>query len=237
MVHILWRKERRRTVPSPSAVFRFLRAFHDEEEEKKRQPHTAFIPAPNEALEGLRKVNRDLAAFLQSRAPQTGATLDQDATLVEAQKKDALYSYQGDKAYQPLTTYWAEQDAVVDSEFRDGNVPAGHESRRVGRRNPWVCAARGGKRLPARSGRAARQNALRALGRGPSFLLAVAEGTAEDTDPGPRTAMICVNPSPHSSFEATQPSRQGRPRLPSGQSPMKTTPEAQMSPQSPDLYR
>ena len=34
-----WRKERRRAVPSPSAVFRYLAGFHDGEEEQRRQPH------------------------------------------------------------------------------------------------------------------------------------------------------------------------------------------------------
>ena len=69
--------------------------------------------------------------FLQRRAPQTQATLDMDATVVETQKRTALYSYAGTRAYQPLTTYWAEAGLVVHSEFRDGNVPAGHEQRRV----------------------------------------------------------------------------------------------------------
>ncbi len=95
-----WRKERQRAVPSPSAVFRYLAEFHDAQEEKKRQPHKAFIPAPNEALQGLGKVNGDLVAFVQSRAPQGVATLDMDATLAETHKKEALYSYQGYKAYQ-----------------------------------------------------------------------------------------------------------------------------------------
>lgn len=39
--------------------------------------------------------------------------------------------YQGYRAYQPLTTRWAEQDMVVHSEFRDGNVPAGFGNLRV----------------------------------------------------------------------------------------------------------
>ena len=40
-----WRTERRRNVPSPSSVFRYLSSFHDEQEEAKREPHKAFIPA------------------------------------------------------------------------------------------------------------------------------------------------------------------------------------------------
>ena len=40
-------------------------------------------------------------------------------------------SYQGTKACQPLQVYWAEQDLLIHTEFRDGNVPAGHEQVRV----------------------------------------------------------------------------------------------------------
>lgn len=126
-----WRKERRRTVPSPSAVFRYLVKFHNLGEEDRRQAHVAFIPVANEALVGLGKVNGDLVAFVQSRSPQTEATLDMDACLVETEKLEALYCYKKHKAYQPLTTYWAEQETIVHSEFRDGNVPAGHQQLRV----------------------------------------------------------------------------------------------------------
>ena len=34
-----WRKQRRRSVPSPSAVFRYLGEFHDPSEEDRRRPH------------------------------------------------------------------------------------------------------------------------------------------------------------------------------------------------------
>jgi hypothetical protein len=126
-----WRKERRRSVPSPSAIFRHLVGFHDQGEDSKRQAHTAFIPAPNEALAGLGEVNSQLVGFMQSRSPHNRATLDMDATLVETEKQEALYCYKKYKAYQPLTTYWAEQEVSVHSEFRDGNVGAGHEQLRV----------------------------------------------------------------------------------------------------------
>ena len=55
--------------------------------------HRAFIPAPNGAMKGLRKVDADLVGFVQSRSPQTEATLDMDATLVETRKQEALPSY------------------------------------------------------------------------------------------------------------------------------------------------
>jgi hypothetical protein len=126
-----WRKERRRAVPSPSAVFRYLSAFVDPAEEAKRAPGRAVIPSPNEHLRCLGRVNRDLMRFAQRKVGHKVATLDQDATLVETHKSEALKGYQGYKAYQPLTTYWAEQDMVVHSEFRDGNVPAGFQDLRA----------------------------------------------------------------------------------------------------------
>ena len=54
-----------------------------------------------------------------------------DATLVETRKQEALYSYKKYRAYQPLITYWSEAELIVHSEFRDGNVPAGHQQLRV----------------------------------------------------------------------------------------------------------
>jgi len=124
-----WRKERHRSVPSPSAIFRYREAFHHAEEEKKREK--AFIPAPNEHLQGLMKVNRGFVASVQKHRPKTEATLDADATLVHTQKEDALFSYKGYKAYQPYNVWWAEQELVLHTEFRDGNVPAGYEQLRV----------------------------------------------------------------------------------------------------------
>ena len=94
-----WRVERRRSVPSESAVFRYLEMFHDTGEEAMRQAHRAFIPAPNGAMEGLCKVNADLVGFVQSRSPQREATLDMDACLVETHKQEALHSY---KRYRAL---------------------------------------------------------------------------------------------------------------------------------------
>ena len=47
-----WRKERRRSVPSASAAFRFLNRFHGVAEEERREAHRAFIPAPTAGLLG-----------------------------------------------------------------------------------------------------------------------------------------------------------------------------------------
>ena len=126
-----WRKQQKRAFPSPSAVFRFLDEFHDETQEELRKEGKAFIPAPNRALRGLQHVVNDVVAFVQRSQPQTTATLDMDATLDETTKSKALFCYKGFKAYQPLNVWWAEQQLVVRSEFRDGNVPAGYEQLRV----------------------------------------------------------------------------------------------------------
>ena len=105
--------------------------FHDADQEKKRVEGKAFIPVSNEHLRGLVRVNADMVGFLQFHHSQKVATLDQDATLVETAKCDALYSYKGFKAYQPLNTWCAEQGVILHTEFRDGNVPAGYGQLRV----------------------------------------------------------------------------------------------------------
>ncbi len=126
-----WRKERRRSVASPSVVFRYLEVFHDCEQERFRRKGKAFIPISNEHLKGLARVNGELVGAIDRRASQQMATLDMDAILVETHKEDALFSYKGYKAYQPLNVWWAEQEVIVHTEFRDGNVPAGYEQLRV----------------------------------------------------------------------------------------------------------
>jgi len=126
-----WRKAKERRVPSSSSVFRYLASYHDEEEESRRVEGKAYIPRPREGLKGLRRVCRDFIGFVQENRKEVVATLDMDATLVETDKHDALWCYKGFRAYQPLNVYWAEQDMVVHTEFRDGNVPAGFEQKRI----------------------------------------------------------------------------------------------------------
>ncbi|MEK7744698.1 MAG: transposase, partial [Elusimicrobiota bacterium] len=126
-----WRKGKKLSVPSPTAVLRYLKAFHDEEQEKERVPGRAFIPTPNQHLREIVEVHRAFLAFVQKRNPCETATMDTDATVMETHKASALFSYKGFKAYQPLNVWWAEQGLVLHTEFRDGNVPAGFEILRV----------------------------------------------------------------------------------------------------------
>ncbi len=125
-----WRRARRRAVPSPSAVFRYLGRFQPAATALAQQGQ-ATIPAPTTGLTGLYRVNRACLAWVQRCHPWAEATLDMDATLIETAKQEALYCYQHYRAYQPLTVYWAEQGLVLHSEFRDGQVPAGYEQQRV----------------------------------------------------------------------------------------------------------
>ncbi len=128
-----WRKEKKRSVPSPSAVFRYLSKFHDAEQEDARNQSDvkAFIPAANDFLKGFGKINKDMIAGLNRVNVETTATLDMDATLAQTMKETASYCYKGFKAYQPFNTWWFEQGIILHTEFRDGNVPAGYEQLRV----------------------------------------------------------------------------------------------------------
>jgi len=124
-----WRKERSRTLPSASALFRYMGTFHDAEQEKLREKGKAFIPEANEHLRALARLNGTLSGF--EPVTHDTATLDMDATLSRTLKKKALFSYKGEQSYQPINTYWYERGVIVHTEFRDGNIPAGHEQLRV----------------------------------------------------------------------------------------------------------
>lgn len=59
--------------------------------------------------------------------------MDQDATIIESHKQQALRTYEGERGYQPMLAVWAEMDVLAD-EFRDGNVPAMMASLAVAKR-------------------------------------------------------------------------------------------------------
>ena len=118
--------------PSARSTRDFLEKFHDQDlaEEARRQATDkdliAFIPEANPMHEGLQRV---LGCSARSCAEHgepklTAATVDADATVVESWKRSATFAYTGVKGYQPVVAMWAEADAVVAAEFRDGNVPA-----------------------------------------------------------------------------------------------------------------
>lgn len=126
-----FRSGRKRTFPAATQIATFLEACHDESSEDLRGSGKAYIPAVTEPLSSLRALNTSLVGRLQCCSAQSTATLDGDATLVETHTQTALYGYKGYRAYQPYNVWWAEQQLVLHSEFRDGNVPAGYEVTRV----------------------------------------------------------------------------------------------------------
>jgi hypothetical protein len=117
-------------LPSPRAALQFLYAFHEdekiEEAQQRRLPEQiAYIPEETPPLEGLGGVNRDLMQRFGERSPdQRLATVDQDATIIESHKQQALPTYEGVSGYQPMLAVWAETGLVLADQFRDGNVPA-----------------------------------------------------------------------------------------------------------------
>ena len=156
-----WRNGKKNTFPSSSAIFRYLGVFHSEGQEKARQDSDikSFIPLPNTFLSGLCGVNQSMLEFLQLHNPQTVATIDMDATIVASQKSEALYSYKKFKGYQPFNSWWWEQDYMVHTEFRDGNVPAGHQQKRVFSET-LACLPPGVKKVYLRSDTAGYQHEL-----------------------------------------------------------------------------
>jgi DDE family transposase len=112
-------------VPSPEAGRVFLNAFHQEEGLEGRLPHEAFIPEETELLKGLGLVQKELIGKATRNEQPWKATIDLDATVIESDKREAYYTYVGERGYQPVIAYWAEQDLIVADQFRDGNVPAG----------------------------------------------------------------------------------------------------------------
>jgi hypothetical protein len=103
---------------------------------QRRAPdEIAYFPEESVELQGLGRVNRSLVQELGSRcAGQQIATVDQDATIIESRKQEALRTYGGERGYQPMLGHrgdWAEMDVVLADQFRDGNVPAMMEPLRV----------------------------------------------------------------------------------------------------------
>jgi hypothetical protein len=102
------------------------------------------VPDPTLGLRGLQAVVGTAARAAAARQPDgtpAVATVDLDATVVESGKRTAYRAYTGERGYQPVVAIWAEARAVLATEFRDGNVPAG--------KDPLDCARLAFAELPA----------------------------------------------------------------------------------------
>jgi hypothetical protein len=127
-------------LPAAETVRQALDLFHSEELVEVAQAAAdkaggrAFVPEESERLAGLRHALRQTAHEAQRRFPVKVATLDIDATIIESHKQSAQPHYKNGLGYQPQAVVWAEQDLVVDDEFRDGNVPAHFDALGVAQR-------------------------------------------------------------------------------------------------------
>ena len=118
-------------LPSPSRAKEYLYAFHDGAPgEDGGSVQSGLFDAGGVAPElgplvGLGSALRAVVAAVQACRPVAEATIDVDATITESAKVEAKMTYEGVRGYQPVVAVWAEQDVVLQDEFRDGNVPAG----------------------------------------------------------------------------------------------------------------
>ena len=119
-------------IPAPETARQWLDRFHDEELMKERPLQGCFLPPESGPLAGLKEVSRHVVkAYVQNVKVSQRVTLDIDAHLVETDKAEAKYCYDGFKAFQPIEVCWAETGLVLADEFREGNVPASEGNKRL----------------------------------------------------------------------------------------------------------
>jgi hypothetical protein len=73
-------------------------------------------------LAGLHRVNRCVFRRLLRNDERRDYTLDIDATQIVAEKREARYTYKGEKGYMPMVGHIAENGLAIDHEFREGNA-------------------------------------------------------------------------------------------------------------------
>jgi hypothetical protein len=73
-------------------------------------------------LAGLQRVNRSVFWRVLRQDDHASYTLDIDATQIVAEKREAHYTYKGEKGYMPMVGHIAETGAVAGYEFREGNT-------------------------------------------------------------------------------------------------------------------
>lgn len=100
------------------------RALTPADDDKLSVAGKAQIRPEGPGLRVLAEMNDRIVAAMQAHSPRMRATIDVDATVIEAHKERALRAYEGTVGYQPQMAWWAEQQVWLCDEFRDGNVPA-----------------------------------------------------------------------------------------------------------------
>ena len=119
-------------VPAAGTARQWLDKFHDEELMSGQPQQGAFIPVESAPPAGLQEPDRQVIwSYIEKMKPGQEVTLDVDAHLVETSKANAFYCRDGYKAFQPIEVEWAETGLVLAEEFRQGNVLAGRDIKRV----------------------------------------------------------------------------------------------------------
>jgi hypothetical protein len=75
-------------------------------------------------VEAMVGVSEEVAGEIGKRLAIQEYTLDVDATVIEAEKKEAQWTYKKIKGYQPILGFLAESGVCLTHEFREGNVAA-----------------------------------------------------------------------------------------------------------------
>jgi hypothetical protein len=78
----------------------------------------------NGGVEALTGIGEEVADTIWRRLAREEYTLDVDATVIEAEKREAQWTYKKVKGYQPILSFLAEEGVCVTHEFREGNVAA-----------------------------------------------------------------------------------------------------------------
>jgi hypothetical protein len=90
-------------------------------------------------LRAIRGVNEEVAEMILQRTGTPEATLDVDATVIEAEKEEAEWTYKKVRGYQPMLGFLAETGLCLTHEFRKGNRPAQHGAVRFLKRCLRLC--------------------------------------------------------------------------------------------------
>lgn len=99
-------------IPDPDSAGDWLRRMGDPEKGAS-------------GLLGLAEVRDRLSHRILRRDKRKEYTLDMDAMFVQAEKREAAYSYQKEKGYMPMLGFLFEVGLCLHDEFREGNISPG----------------------------------------------------------------------------------------------------------------
>ncbi len=75
-------------------------------------------------VEAMGQISEEVAETIWKRMATAEYTLDVDATVIEAEKREAQWTYKKVRGYQPILGFLAETGVCLAHEFREGNVAA-----------------------------------------------------------------------------------------------------------------